>query len=241
MFDHTLSFAILFGVATGAFSCALAVAASVLLSRGKSFWIVIAFCFFASLGLGFVAFRRFVRAIVPLETGLHGERAVAFVLKDLERQGYFVFHDVPSLHRPEEANIDHVVIGPSGVYAIETKTIRKRDGQRSLEFTGEHLTIDGKNLPLNPLPQARAVSDDLKSILERFAGESCNIQPVIALPGWYVTSRLKPWKQPVWVVNENALVSLITHPYRPTLPDDIARRLTGALQAHIRATNATKV
>jgi len=230
----------LFGIATGVLACTLAVAVSVLLSRGKSFWMVIAICFAASLSLGFVAFKRFIGVIEPLESGLHGERAVAFVLKDLERQGYAVFHDVPSLRRPGEANIDHVVIGPSGVYAIETKAIRKRDGQRSLEFTGDGLIIDGKNLSLDPLPQARAVSDDLKSVLERFAGATCDIQPVVALPGWYVTSSLKPWKQPIWVVNENALVSLITHPYRPTIPDNLVRKLTGALQAHIRAANATK-
>jgi len=238
IFDHTLTFAMLFGVATGVGSCALAIASAVLLSRGKSFWLVTILCFIAAIGLGYVAIRRFRRLVEPMHVGLHGERAVAFVLRDLERQGYSVFHDVPSLKRPNEANIDHVVIGPTGIYAIETKTIRKRGSQHTIEFNEQGLSIDGHVLQSNPIPQARAVADDLVHILDRFAGQKCPVQPAVALPGWFVRADKNPWDQPIWVVNHNALVSLITSPHRPTLPNGLDIKLAGALQAHIRSAEA---
>ncbi|HEX6262725.1 MAG TPA: nuclease-related domain-containing protein [Actinomycetota bacterium] len=48
--------------------------------------------------------------------GLHGERAVAKALERLPA-GYRVIHDLDI----GRGNVDHVVIGPTGVFAIETK------------------------------------------------------------------------------------------------------------------------
>jgi nuclease-like protein len=53
-------------------------------------------------------------------TGLKSERTVALELVALERR-HFVTHDVPL---PFGGNIDHVVCGPTGAFAIETKTRR---------------------------------------------------------------------------------------------------------------------
>lgn len=53
--------------------------------------------------------------------GLSGERAVAEELNQLMREGCHVFHDFP---KPDRTNIDHIVIAPTGVYAIETKIQR---------------------------------------------------------------------------------------------------------------------
>jgi hypothetical protein len=51
--------------------------------------------------------------------GAMGERVVALHLRRLDRAEWHVFHDVPMGSRG--ANVDHVVIGPSGVYTINTK------------------------------------------------------------------------------------------------------------------------
>jgi hypothetical protein len=55
--------------------------------------------------------------------GARGERATARRLRRLEREGYTVLHDlaVPGNTR---ANIDHLVIGPSGVFVIDSKRYR---------------------------------------------------------------------------------------------------------------------
>jgi hypothetical protein len=51
--------------------------------------------------------------------GAHGERRTARLLGRLVRDGYVVFHDlaVPD----SDANLDHLVIGPSGVFVIDSK------------------------------------------------------------------------------------------------------------------------
>jgi hypothetical protein len=49
--------------------------------------------------------------------GARGEEAVGRVLKKLEVHGYRTLHDLETAH----GNLDHVVVGPTGVFAIETK------------------------------------------------------------------------------------------------------------------------
>jgi hypothetical protein len=54
--------------------------------------------------------------------GARGERATARRLQRLERHGYVVLHDlqVPGSH----ANIDHLAVGPAGVFVIDSKYYR---------------------------------------------------------------------------------------------------------------------
>jgi hypothetical protein len=51
--------------------------------------------------------------------GAAGERRTARLLKRLTRDGYVVFHDLAVPGSP--ANVDHLVIGPSGVFVIDSK------------------------------------------------------------------------------------------------------------------------
>jgi Nuclease-related domain len=53
------------------------------------------------------------------QRGAHGERQTARLLDRLGRDGYVVFHDLALPDSP--ANLDHLVIGPSGVFVIDSK------------------------------------------------------------------------------------------------------------------------
>jgi Nuclease-related domain len=53
------------------------------------------------------------------ERGAHGEQRTARLLDRLVRDGYVVFHDLAIPGSP--ANVDHLVIGPSGVFVIDSK------------------------------------------------------------------------------------------------------------------------
>jgi hypothetical protein len=53
------------------------------------------------------------------QRGAHGERQTARLLDRLSRDGYQVFHDLAMPGSP--ANIDHLVVGPSGVFVIDSK------------------------------------------------------------------------------------------------------------------------
>jgi hypothetical protein len=53
------------------------------------------------------------------QRGAQGERRTARLLDRLTRDGYVVFHDLAVPDSP--ANVDHLVIGPSGVFIIDSK------------------------------------------------------------------------------------------------------------------------
>ena len=53
------------------------------------------------------------------QRGAAGERRTARLLDRLTRDGYVVFHDLAVPGSP--ANVDHLVIGPSGVFVIDSK------------------------------------------------------------------------------------------------------------------------
>jgi hypothetical protein len=53
------------------------------------------------------------------QRGAHGERHTARLLDRLTRDGYVVFHDLAVPDSP--ANVDHLVIGPTGLFVIDSK------------------------------------------------------------------------------------------------------------------------
>jgi Nuclease-related domain len=54
------------------------------------------------------------------QRGAQGERHTAHLLDRLTRDGYTVFHDL-AVPGNTSANVDHLVIGPSGVFVIDSK------------------------------------------------------------------------------------------------------------------------
>lgn len=54
---------------------------------------------------------------VTLRSGILGEERVAEVLAELETEGFRVLHDLDT----GRGNADHVLVGPTGVFVIETK------------------------------------------------------------------------------------------------------------------------
>ncbi len=57
--------------------------------------------------------------------GAEGERRTAEALRPLEAEGWILLNDLPLPER-KRANIDHVLIGPPGVFVIETKNYKGR-------------------------------------------------------------------------------------------------------------------
>ena len=66
-----------------------------------------------------------------IRLGFEGERHVGEALNQLMLVGYRVFHDFLITDKPRRIrNIDHIVIGANGVFAVETKTRRKMKGEK---------------------------------------------------------------------------------------------------------------
>ena len=122
-----------------------------------------------------------------LIAGLRGERYVGNALKQLERQGARVVHDV----RGPIGNIDHVLIHTSGIYAIETKH-RSRPAGRWMEmrYDGQTIRVNGQPLTHDPLPQARRQASWLWDYYTRTLGLTLRhpVKAVVLFPGWQVES-----------------------------------------------------
>jgi hypothetical protein len=164
----------------------------------------------AALGVAIVAAwrcRGAVRKLPQQKLGIKGERAVGQLLQaTLSPRGYFVVHDIVI----DDFNIDHAVIGPGGVFAIEVKTRSKpRRGDARVTYDGSHVLVDGLAPDRDPLVQARAGAKSLHHILERYTGQDVSVRPVVLFPGWYVEKQ--PRGVEVWVLNDKAFPQFLEH------------------------------
>jgi hypothetical protein len=154
--------------------------------------------------------------------GFTGERVVGEALNQLQADGFLVFHDLPF----DGFNIDHVIVGPPGVFAIETKTRRKPaqlkgSARATVVFDGKSLHYPGRNPESHGLEQAARNAKTLSLWLVKSTGEQVSAQPVLALPGWWVERRAAG---PVNVLNPKEIRRSFT--FRPELalkPDQIQR------------------
>ena len=154
--------------------------------------LILVYVFF--LALVFMAARRLYRLMhqrANLSLGLDAELAVGQELNHLMLLGCRVFHDFPA----ENFNIDHVVVGPGGVFAVETKGRAKPDkGRGSVDAT---VVYDGQILRFPdwhekaPLDQAKRQAEWLQKWLSSAVGVTTPVKPALALPGWFI-ERTKP-------------------------------------------------
>ena len=131
--------------------------------------------------------------------GLEGELAMGQELNALMRNGFHVYHDFPA----KNFNIDHVVVGPTGVFAVETKARKKpigRDdpGNWQVSYDGKLLRFPGWN-ESKPLYQARNQAKWLSQCLTHAVGDNVPVTPVLAFPGWFV--KRKVGRDGLYVIN----------------------------------------
>jgi hypothetical protein len=88
-------------------------------------------------------------------------------------------------------NVDHVVVGPGGLFAIETKTRRKRV-LKPHDHSPNIVVFDGTALEYPwgredfGIRDARERSQHLSQWLSKSLQTVCSFRPVLALPGWFV-------------------------------------------------------
>jgi hypothetical protein len=121
---------------------------------------------------------RFSPDTVAWRRGSAGERRTARLLDQLERQGWAVLHD---LAVPRSlANIDHLAIGPGGVFVIDSKQYRGR-----LQLDGSGRLWHG----CHPLASTlRAVSWEADQAAQVLPNPGVAVMPIVAVHGAQV-----PW------------------------------------------------
>ena len=169
-----------------------------------------------------------------LRISYFGEREVGEIVDGLRLKGFQVFHNVPATEAQPVFHLDHVVVGSTGVFAIQTKS-RTRGNPRP-GFPEHKIIFDGQKLvypwgdDFQGLEFARDRAIWLESWLAQIIGRQVPVQPILVFPGWWVeehainTVRVLNPKQIAAVVNRNT----------PMLTEEQVEQITKQLEARCR-------
>lgn len=136
-----------------------------------------------------------------MKQGIRAEQAAAQELAEVLAGRNRIIHDVQA----QDFNIDHVVITPGGIFAVETKSRLKPAAGQGAETV--KVIYDGKCLKFPgwtetaPIEQARRQADWLARHLQAETGERLPVFPVLALPGWFVENAARVTDEMVRVIN----------------------------------------
>jgi len=171
-----------------------------------------------------------------LRMGLDGELATAEELNQLMHYGYHVFHDFPADH----FNIDHVVIGPAGVFAVETKTRSKGvlKGKRGAMVIFEDSRLKfPTHQEEESIRQTKDQSKWLAHFLSKSVGKPVTVKPILALPGWLVERRERD--PGVTVINPKEAVKSITSNSK-VLDDQTIQQIKYQVEQRVRSVEPYK-
>jgi hypothetical protein len=150
-----------------------------------------------------------------------GERHLAGLLEPLVRAGWGVSHDLPV--RGATANANHVVVGPPGVFVIDTRHYLGR-----LRLSRDGLLWHGRTFLLPTLSATRSKADRLQ---DRIGAPDIWVSPILAVlsgmvPGGQATS------MGVTVVPARRLPGLLRG-LPPTLTPERARELAAQIERRL--------
>jgi Nuclease-related domain len=129
---------------------------------------------------GFQIFR--LRSRLPqLPQRKQGVGQVTDCLERIRSKGFVACHNVTG----EGRKIDHVVVGPAGVYTVEA---RARSGSGIIEYrSDDELIFADRIIDGRPLREARAAAQAVQARLNQKFGESYAVQPLVVFLGdWRV-------------------------------------------------------
>ena len=182
--------------------------------------------------LAFAAWRvlRLRPQMKTLRLGIEGERVVGQYLDRLASKGYRVFHDVVA----EGFNLDHVLVGPAGVFTIETKTRSKPvRGDARVRYDGESLTVAGFEPERDAIAQAKGQARWLSALIADTTERRIFVRPVVVFPGWFVEAAPQSHAQ-VWVMEPKGLPAFIEQEAQVLSKEDIAF-IAKSISMHVRA------
>jgi hypothetical protein len=160
-----------------------------------------------------------------------GELAVGQVLNQLMLHGYRVYHDFPA----DTFNIDHIVVGPKGVFAVETMTrtkgaIPNSSQEATVTYDGRMLTF-ADTTDFETIEQAEQQADWLSKWLGAATGEPIAVRAVVSLPGWVVK---RTSADGIPVVNPGQFASLFEHIKPRPLSETMLNRIKDKLELKCR-------
>lgn len=108
-------------------------------------------------------------------TGLEGERRVGRELQRLSAHGWRVLHGVP---KGNGGDVDHLLIGPGGVFSINTK-----HHQGASVWVGDEMAKVNGGRPVPYAAASKAEAAYVQRVLERHCGFAVPVEPVLVFAG----------------------------------------------------------
>lgn len=152
-----------------------------------------------------------------LHQAVRAEQAVAQELAASLAGDNRIIHDIQA----GDFNIDHVVITPAGVFAVETKSRLKPpagNGSLKVKYDGKQLDFPGWT-ETKPIEQAARQAKWLADYLFKSTGERLPVFAVLALPGWFIDYSVRVNEQMVRVINPKNSGWLLLPGKQPTRLD----------------------
>ena len=142
--------------------------------RRPLFWLIFAIILTI---LSAISFMRLLHVARRLNRGERGELHVADVLEELRSDGYKPVHDIVG----DGFNIDHVIVGPGGVFAIETKY---RSGKGQITFRNTEGVFVGDRLEEKDcLKQARGSAAAIRELIHESCGRRVWVMAIVVFVG----------------------------------------------------------
>ena len=139
-----------------------------------------------------------------LKAARDAENDIGQFVDSLRQRGYRIFYDVVG----NGFNLDHVLIGPAGIFILETKTPGKANGP--VVFDGEKIRVNGGEPERHTILQARKHANWVRGLLAECTGHDFEVRPVLMY-----AERSVEWtgrkNRTIWVVNPKWLTSFLDH------------------------------
>jgi hypothetical protein len=169
-----------------------------------------------------------------IRLGFEGERHVGEALNQLMLVGYRVFHDFLITDKPRSIrNIDHIVIGPNGVFAVETKTPRKIKSENGATVTVlENALQYPWGVDRHDLEQVQDEARWLTEWLSKMSPEPVTVGAILVLPGWFIDRRAR---SAVTVLSGSEVAPNVPKLNGPATNDSEIRRLAAIIEDRNRS------
>jgi hypothetical protein len=199
---------------------------------GFAGWVIVSIVVLA----GIVYTSRVLSETIQLRLAADGEEYTGQELNLLMRSGAWVFHDIPYPF----GNIDHIVVSTGGVFAVETKTFRKPEGDRQSQRLAK-VKFDGRRLQFphfsssEPIEQAQRHAKHLRQSIKKNTGLAVAVTPVVALPGWYIE---RTARSDTWVIHPKRGGPLNQEVRKSVLSPTDAERIASYIESVVRSVPA---
>lgn len=147
-----------------------------------------------------------------LKSGFEGEAKTTAVLKKLPK-GYFIFPDIEIKAGRCTNQIDHIVVGKSGVFAVETKnhkgTIKGNDND---VYATQKKVTDARNkyksTLYNPARQVKTHANTLQWLLSHNGVKGVDVEPIVYFSNIGAKVKLKSEQVAIFSARKNGAIKM---------------------------------